>query len=97
MLYTVTYTRLEERREEPTARAEGRALGRGAGELVDRRLRVRLARPQHDVREMRSVDRIREVLAFQAEPGPFPVRDPDGGEPLAPSLRRNVPSRKLPV
>ena len=74
MLYTVTYT-LEERREEATARAEGRALGRGTRELVDRRLRVRLARPQHDVGEMRSVDRIREVLALEAEAGPFPVRN----------------------
>ena len=73
MLYTVTYT-LEERREEAAARAEGRALGRGAGELVDRRLRIRLARPQYDVGEMRSVDRIREVLALEAEAGPLAVR-----------------------
>ena len=40
---------------------------------MDRRLRIRLARPQYDVGEMGSVDRIREVLALEAEAGPFPV------------------------
>ena len=81
MLYTVTYT-LEERREEATARAEGRALRRGAGELVDRRLRIRLARPQYDVGEVRAMHGVREVLALEAEAGPFPVGDTDGRRAL---------------
>ena len=49
---------------------------------MDRRLRIRLARPQYDVGEMGSVDRIREVLALEAEAGPFPVRNSDGRQAL---------------
>ena len=82
VVYRSLTQRLEERREEAAARAEGRALGGRTRELVDRRLRVRLARPQDNVGEMRPVDRIREVLALEAEAGPFPVGDADGRRAL---------------
>ena len=40
---------------------------------MDRRLRIRLARPQYDVGEVRAMHGVREVLAFQTEAGSFPV------------------------
>ena len=49
---------------------------------MDRRLRIRLARPQYDVGEMRAMHGVREVLALEAEAGPFTVRDADGRRAL---------------
>ena len=42
---------------------------------MDRRLRIRLARPQYDVGEVRAMHGVREVLAFQTEAGSFAVGD----------------------